>query len=225
MIGSFPRNALANRQNLAQGQIGTHSAFARNAGLRHTEPRARTLPVPARFCLDCYPSRLGRRGQRLAVPPAFLAAAARCGDGQSLAHRPISPCFTATNQIESASPTTQNRGSHSCVNPLSFLLFCPPPVWPAACSKASMPTAPALAWPLALLPAWRPTTMSRNRPWRAASLALSPATRACATDPRPLTPAFGGRRLTVRAMGATAPMALFRFSDPTKDEAPCSRKS
>ena len=193
-----PRKPLALWQNSAQHAAARAMSFALVAVLDEPDHQAKGHQPDAAVYQDCYPS--------LPLRPGL----ARVG---SLFKGPLSPAkfrrsctfrFSARLvAIKSSAITTLKRGSQTCTNPLSRLLFLPS--LPLATAR-SIPT----VRPLGLLagPHWapRPITIWPKAPSPVAFWALLRAIRACAADLATGSPL--GRTMT----RATKARALVAFS-------------
>ena len=197
MIGQFPRKASAFRQGPALPDCG----FVRWPALPHHRVRAKG-PVPdARFCLDCYPSRLGQR------PPALPVFG--CGFPRRRAHSCKSPFRMDRFGLFWSPIESFEKGSIPCSNPFSLSVFSALPVCPPARPRGhrSTPTVLHSAWRVAQHWARQPTPTSRSLPSPAACSGRLRATRALAGNR--LTPAPSGAASgEIKAIGAAAPMAF-----------------
>ena len=209
MIGQFPRKPLAIRQVLAQVGGSADCAFAPKYRRPHCHGRARGWISGARFCPDCYPSRLG---QRVPAPPVFGASPSStffCG--RNVAQASTTPFRPVRFPLLSAAIET-SRGSVPCSNPFLLSVFSASPVCPPARLRAhrSMPTVPRLERLAARRWARRPTTTLHNRPSLAACLGLLQVILALAN--KRVTPAgSGGASGDIQATGAIAPVAFCVF--------------
>ena len=156
----FPRKPLSFRQQFAQASGAGEAGFACAARLAQDAIMASEAGFAASAHLDCYPFP-SPRPDPSRVRPFFPKARQSNADAVSDG---IFQCSFPTDKLDSVAIKTNDRGSHTCVNPSFSLPFAPFRL-PAVCKTR----------PRAGLPVRQPARLSPMRPAAAPSMARSSA--------------------------------------------------